>query len=209
MERFHHNYPLNHPENPIWYWMDYGNWDWVRTHFNVTTNDIIAERYEIIKEFSSMSMYDIWSRYSLYGDEDVTLGIWSKIGEGNKKILYYSYYDLEALNYAFSIPWRLKLQSYRVLTKELSRQSKLPEFIINRPKSALSIHSSGWAKKGGIFEPLIHIASKIFDEKEIRQMQTSDWRNMSTFWNMVNYSIWKRLFISNEPLDVLREELSS
>jgi asparagine synthase (glutamine-hydrolysing) len=208
MERFHHNYPLDHSENPIWFWMDYGNWDWVRTYFNVTANNIIKERYEIIKEFSRMSMYDIWSRYSLYGDEDVTLGIWSKIGEGTKKIIYYPYYDPDALNYAFSIPWQLKLQSYRVLTKELSRKSKLPEFIINRPKSALSIHSPEWAKKGGIFEPLVSIASKVFDEKEIRKMQTSDWRNMSTFWNMINYSIWKRLFINNEPLDVLFEELN-
>jgi asparagine synthetase B (glutamine-hydrolysing) len=208
MERFHHNYPLNHSENPIWFWMDYGNWDWVRTYFNVTANDIIKDRYEVIKEFSRMSMYDIWSRYSLYGDEDVTLGIWSKVGEGNKKILYYPYYDIDALNYAFSIPWHLKLQSYRALTKELSRKGKLPEFIINRPKSALSIHSPEWAKRGGVFEPLVPIVTKVLDEREIRQMQTSDWRNMSTFWNMVNYSIWKRLFINNEPLDVLFEELN-
>jgi asparagine synthetase B (glutamine-hydrolysing) len=209
LDRFSHDYPLNHPENPIWFWMDYGSWEWVRSYFNVSADDIIRDRYEVIKNFSSLSLYDIWSRYSLYGDEDVTLGIWSKIGEGNKKIIYYPYYDFETLNYAFSIPWSLKLQSYRVLTKELARQSKLSDLIINRPKSALSVQSPEWAKKGGVFEPLVPIASKVFDEKVIRQMQTTtDWRKMSTFWNIINYSIWKRLNIYNEPLDVLLEELN-
>jgi hypothetical protein len=29
------------------------------------------------------------------------------------------------------------------------------------------------------------------------------------FWNMLNYGIWKRLFIENEPLERLVEELDS
>jgi len=209
IEKFYHDYPLNHSENPIWSWMDFGSWNWVRTYFNVTADQIIKERYEFIKEFSTMSMYDIWSRYSLYGDEDVTLAIWSKIGEGNKKIIFFPYYDSDVLNYAFSIPWQLKLQSHRVLTKEIARQSELPKFIINRPKLGFSVNSLEWAKRGGIFEPLVSIASKIFDEREIRQMQTSsDSRKVQTFWNILNYSIWKRLHIYNEPLDVLLEELN-
>jgi asparagine synthetase B (glutamine-hydrolysing) len=209
MEKFHNDYPLNHSENPIWSWMDFGSWDWVHTYFNVTEDQIIRERYEFIKEFASMSMYDIWSHYSLYGDEDVTLAIWSKIGEGNKKVVYFPYYDTDVLNYAFSIPWQLKLKGYRALTKELARQSKLPNFIINRPKLGFSVNSIEWAKKGGIFEPLVSVALKVFDEKEIRKMQTSsDSRKVQMFWNILNYSIWKRLHIYNEPLDVLLEELN-
>ena len=209
MERLHRDYPLNHSKNPIWSWMDFGSWNWVRTYFNLTEDQIIRERYEFIKEFASMSMYDIWSRYSLYGDEDVTLAIWSKIGEGNKKIIYFPYYDLDVLNYAFSIPWQLKLKGYRVLTKEIARQGKLPKFIINRPKLGFSVNSLEWVKRGGIFEPLVSIASKVFDESEIPQMQTSsDSRKVQTFWNMLNYSIWKRLHINNEPLDALLEELN-
>jgi hypothetical protein len=29
-----------------------------------------------------------------------------------------------------------------------------------------------------------------------------------TFWNILNYSIWKRLIIDNESLSLLEEELS-
>jgi len=209
IEKLHHNYPLNHSENPIWSWMDYGSWDWVRTYFNVTQDQIIRDRYEIIKEFSNMSLYDTWSRYSLYGDEDVTLSIWSKIGEEDKKILYFPYYDCNVLDYAFSIPWQLKLQVPRILTKELGRQCDLPKFILNRPKIGFGIESKHWAERGGIFGPMIPLASKIVDEKEIRKMQSSDPKKAMTFWNMINYSIWKRLQINKEPLEVLLEELNS
>lgn len=208
MEKFHRDYPLNNSENPIWSWMNFGSWDWVRNYFDVTNDSIVRNRYEFIKDFFNLSLYDIWSRYSLYGDEDVIMGVWSKIGEGNKKIIYFPYYDIDVLNYAFSIPWQLKLQKYRILTKEIAHQSKLPKFVYNRPKLGFSVNSLDWAKRGGIFEPLVSIASKVFDEREIRQMQTSNTKNVMTFWNILNYSIWKRLHINNEPLDVLLEELN-
>jgi asparagine synthase (glutamine-hydrolysing) len=209
IEKFHRNYPLDHPENPIWSWMKFGSWDWVNTYFNIRNESIIKERYEFIKNFVNLSFYDIWARYSLYGDEDVILGIWSKIGEGNKKIIYFSYYDIDVMNYAFSIPWRLKLQKYRILTKEIAHQSNLPSFIIKRQKLGFSVNSLDWAKRGGIFEPLVLIAAKVFDEREIRRMQTSDSMEVMTFWNIINYSIWRRLYINNEPLDVLLEELNN
>lgn len=199
--------PLNNPENPIWSWMAHGDKNWVCKYFNVTEKDIVKERYNLIKEFSDMSIYDIWSLYSLFSDEDVTLSILSKIGEGNKKIIYFPFYDLNLLNYVFSIPWNLKLEKYNVLAKELARQAKLPEFIINRPKSSFGVRSKKWAIKGGSLEPLVPMASKIFDEKEIRKMQSYDSKKAMTFWNIINYSIWKRLCINNEPIEILLEEL--
>jgi asparagine synthase (glutamine-hydrolysing) len=210
IDKLHHDFPVTHPENPIWTWMDYGSWEWAQTYFKTTKNQIIKERNEIIKEFSDLSLYDIWSRYSLYGDEDVTLAIWSKIGEKNNKIIYYPFYDTKVLNSAFSIPWRLKIQKQRLLTKELARQRELPKFIINRPKLAFGITSQQWAKQGDVFEPLMPVVSKIFDEREIRKLQsTNNRRTSQTFWNIVNYSIWKRLCINNESLDLLLEELNS
>ena len=94
------------------------------------------------------------------------------------------------------------------MRKEIARQSNLPKFIINRPKSAFGVRSKTWSMKGGVFEPLVPLASKVFDEKQIRYMQSSDPKKAMTFWNMLNYSIWKRLCINNEPLDDLIEELN-
>jgi asparagine synthetase B (glutamine-hydrolysing) len=135
--------------------------------------------------------------------------IWNKLGEGNKKILYAPFYDLNVLNYVFSIPWKLKLTWPKdKLRKEIARRGNIPEFIINRPKKSFGIHSDLWGKKGGVFEPLIPLAAIVFDEKEIRKMQSTEPKKAMTYWNMLNYAIWKRLCIKNEPLDILKEELA-
>ncbi len=200
--------PLAHPDNPIWSWMDFGSWDWACTHFKMTKQQIIKDRYDCIKELAQLSMYDVWSRYSLYSDEDATLAIWSKVGEGNKKIIYFPYYDRDVLNCAFSIPWKVKLQTPKVLSRELARQCGIPEFIYTRPKKSFGIIPKRYALKGGVFEPLIPLASKFFDEKEIRKLQSIDSKKAMTYWNILNYSVWKRLVINNEPVEVLLEELN-
>ncbi|VVB62042.1 Asparagine synthase [uncultured archaeon] len=200
---------FSNPKNPIWSWMDYGNKNWACQHFNVTENDIIKERYKIINEFQNLSVYDIWSLYSFFGDEQSTLSIWSKIGEGNKKIIYTPYYDQTVLDYAFSIPWKLKLHRPEgYLRKKLAYHAQIPKFIINRPKSSFGVQPDRWAKKDDVFESLIPLISKVFDEKEIRKMQSSEPKKAMTYWNMLNYSIWKRLHINNELLEVLLEELN-
>ena len=201
-------YPLYNPKNLLWSWHDFGSEQWVCNYFNVTDQDIIKSRYDFIKKFEHRSIYDVWSLYSLLGDEDSTLPIWHKLGEGNKKILYAPFYDLNVLNYMFSIPWKLKLsRPQNKLRKEIARRGNIPEFIVTRPKRSFGIHPDRWADKGGVFEPLIPIASKIFDENEIRKMQSSESKKAMIYWNMLNYSIWKRLCINNEPLEVLLEEL--
>jgi asparagine synthetase B (glutamine-hydrolysing) len=206
--KLQNNYPLNHPENPIWSWMDFGNWDWVRNYFNVTKEQIIHDRYKVITRLSQRSMYDLWSRYSLYSDEDVTLAILSKIGEGNKKIIYFPYYDRDVLNCVFSIPWKVKLQAPKMLSKALARQCGIPKFIYTRRKRSLGIIPKRWALKGGVFEPLIPLAAKVINEKEMRKLQSIDSKKAMTYWNILNYSIWKRLIINNEPIEVLQEEIT-
>ncbi|MBE3089009.1 MAG: hypothetical protein IMZ41_01885 [Actinobacteria bacterium] len=202
------NYPFYDPKNPLWSWHDYGNVEWICDYFKVTHQNIIKSRYDFIKKFETRSIYDVWSLYSLLGDEDSTLPIWHKLGEGNKKILYAPFYDLNVLNYVFSIPWKLKLSRPKNrLRNEIARRGNIPKFIIKRPKRSFGIYSDRWASKGGVFEPLVPIASKIINEAEIRKMQSTDSKKAMTYWNMLNYAVWKRLCINNEPLEGLLEEL--
>lgn len=199
---------LSDPNNPIWSWHDYGSKKWVCDYFNATEEDIIEGQYNSINRFENRSIYDVWSLYALLGDEHATLSIWTKIGEANGRILYSPFYDWKTLDYVFSLPWKLKMKSpENILRKEIARLSKIPEFIINRPKSGFGVNRRDWAQKGGAFEPLVPLASKVFDEKQIRDMQSTEPKKAMTFWNILNYSIWKRLCINNESLTVLLEEL--
>ena len=85
---------------------------------------------------------------------------------------------------------------------------QIKKFIIQRKKSGFGINPSIWAVKGGVFDPLVPLALKCFDKDIILNIQSVEEKSANTFWNILNYSIWKRLCIENEPLENLHEELS-
>jgi hypothetical protein len=208
LSKFNIEHPLSDPSNLIWSWHAYGSKEWACEYFKITEQEIIEGRYDLIKRFRNRPIYDVWSLCSLLGDEDLTLSIWTRIGEGDGKVLYSPFYDRRVLDYVFSIPWELKLKRpENILRKVIARKCEVPEFILHRPKSGFGVRTKQWSQEGGVFEPLVPLASKVFDEKQIRRMQSSDPKRSMTFWNILNYAIWKRLHIANESLDLLREEL--
>ena len=202
------NCPIEDPNNILWTNGNYGYEDWVCNYLKVTKNDIIEGRYNSIKQFNDRSMYTLISILAIFGGASYTQSIISKLGESQSKIIYYPFSQYELLNYSFSIPWNLKLKKPKNILREVARQYNIPEFIINRQKSGMGINYKYWGERGKIFEPLVPLASKVFDIKQIRNMQSSEPKKAMTYWNILNYSIWKRLCINNEPLEVLLEELN-
>lgn len=193
--------------NILWSLGAYGSEAWVCRYFNVTNQGIIKGRYNTIKPFENRPIYDKISLLAFFGEGSVTQSIWAKLAEGNHKIAYYPFVNINLLNYAYSIPWQVKLKNPKNVLRGVARQLKIPEFIITRPKSPFGIRDKNWSEKGGVFEPLVPLASRVFDEKQIRDMQSTEPKKAMTFWNILNYSIWKRLCINNEPLDTLLGEL--
>jgi len=199
--------PIHNADNILWSLGAYGSSDWSSNYFNVEKNNIVQGRYKNIKTFEDRSIYDIISILSLFGEGSVTQSIWSKLGESQDKILFYPYTNFDLLNYIFSVPWDVKLKKSKNILRNVAHQLNIPDFIITRPKSSFGIKPEIWSGKDGVFETLVPLASKVFEENEIRRMQSSDPDKAMIFWNILNYSIWKRLFIDNEPLAVLLEEL--
>jgi asparagine synthetase B (glutamine-hydrolysing) len=199
--------PISDSENMLWSLGAYGSEDWVCEYFNVTKDDIIKGRYESIRRFHNRSIYDVISLLAFLGSGSITQALWAKLSESQGGILFCPFCDMDIHNYIFSLPWEIKLESPKSILCAVARKLKVPEFIINRPKSALGIGAIHWSRKGGTFEPLVPLASKVFDEKQIRDMQAEGPKNPMTFWNILNYSLWKRLCVDNEKLDVLLDQL--
>jgi asparagine synthase (glutamine-hydrolysing) len=199
--------PVSDPDNQIWSLGAYGSEEWVCRYFNVKREDIIKGRYDYIRTFQDRSLYDIISFLAFMGSASATQAIWAKLGEDCRGILCYPFCDTGVLDYAFSIPWEVKLESPKNLLRAVARQLNVPDFIISRPKSAFGVEAKFWSGKGGTFEPLVPLAAKVFDEKQIRKMQSFGPKNPMTFWNVLNYAVWRRLYIDNEGLDVLLEQL--
>ena len=202
------NRRLDDPGNIIYSFTNFGSEDWVCEYFNVSREDIIENKYESIKPFEHNSIYDIFTMMDIISDISATQSIWSKLSEGSGKILYYTFYNTELLQNAFSIKWQTKLKESKHILRRIARQLNVADFIIERPKSGFGIAPSKWVNKGGVFEPLIPLASKCFDKNIITHFQSIKPKRAMMFWNILNYSIWKRLCIDNEPLGNLCEELS-
>jgi len=209
MNKVHLEYPLSNPRNLIWDWHAYGNKQWVCKEFGVMQEDIIKHRYEIYKTRKT-TIYDLWSLYSLLGDEAITLGLWGKIAEANQKILFSPWYEQTFLDYAFSLPWSFKLSKpENKIRKGMGRYLGIPEFILNRRKSGFGLLQKGWAQKDGALEPLVPLAGRVWPISQIREVQDSNPQNQMIFWNMINYALWKRLIIDQEPIENLKSELNT
>lgn len=200
--------PIADTDNLIWSISAHGSEEWTTHHFNITKEDIIRYRYNEFKKFHDRSIYDIISLWLFLGSASTTQAIWSKLGESENKILYYPYTHIDLINYAFSIPWDVKLKKPKNILRFVAHKLDIPEEIINRQKSGFGIKPELWAQKGGTFESLLPLTKKSFNEYEIRNIQSSDLKKAMTYWNMLNYSIWKRICIDNEPVEALLEEIT-
>jgi asparagine synthetase B (glutamine-hydrolysing) len=201
-------FPITNSNNLVWSLGTYGSEEWTSDYFNKTKEDIIKNRYNQIIKFHQRSIYDIISMLLFLGSASATQAIWSTLGESENKILYYPYTNVDVINYAFSIPWDIKLKKPKNILRFVAHQVEIPEEIINRQKSGFGINPELWAQKDGKFESLLPLATKIFNEDEIRKMQSLDVKKAMIYWNMLNYSIWKRICINNEPVDALLEEIT-
>jgi hypothetical protein len=87
--------------------------------------------------------------------------VWSKLAEGQRKILYCRFEGKELLDAAFSIPWEIKFKSSKHIVRQVGKKLGVPEFALTRPKQSFAIVTNQWAEQGGPLEPLIAIAAKV------------------------------------------------
>jgi hypothetical protein len=199
--------PLTSPYNPMHRRGNTADINFVCDYFKVERFDVFKDLYNLLKPYSELTPHDLNSTRSLYTYNALTLSTWSKICESNQKAFYVPFNDLG--EYTYKIPKEITYSSTKFLQKEVMRYYEVPEYIMNRKKRGFNPVKTEPLLRGGIFDPLIPVASKAFDEEIIRRMQpkTWSWDKFWSFWHLINYSIWKRIFIDNEPKESLLEEL--
>jgi hypothetical protein len=181
--------------------------EWVRGRFRAVHEKVIVNRAGTVEPYGDRSTLDALSLLDFLSDVAATQGVWSKLGESAGKAVYYPFNSPAILDAAFSTPWDVKLAEPKGLLRDVARKIGVPEFIITRPKAGFVVGPSRWALRDAAFEPLVPLAAKVWGEAELRRMQSSVWNTAFTFWTMLNYAIWRRLFIDGESLDTLMGEL--
>jgi asparagine synthetase B (glutamine-hydrolysing) len=195
--------------HPLWKVGAYGSEQWVKKNFGIEENEIIKNRLNCIKKCGNRPLYDLIALNSLIITASSTCFVWDKLAEYNGKRLYLPFQNKKLIEYAFNIPWEQKLKAPKRILRDVAKSNSIPSFIISRRKSGFGVQPKTWALKGEIFDSLIPLCEKVFSRDELISMQSEESKKAMIFWNMLNYAIWKRLFIYNEPLSVLLEELQS
>ena len=160
-----------------------------------------------MRPYQGRSANDLVSLLDFIGDVSVTQSIWSKMGEAAGKWVHYPFNDPAVLDAAFETPWDVKVAEPKGLLRGVARRVGVPEFIVTRPKANFNATPKGWAVRGAVLEPLLPLAAKVFSKKDLRRTQSAKWPKAYTFWNMVNYAVWKRIVIDGEPAEALLAEL--
>jgi asparagine synthetase B (glutamine-hydrolysing) len=201
------NLPLTDPSNPLWGYAAYGDFEWIRTHYGTSREEIIAPRAEYFRRMGNRGFNDALSIYTLNFDVVNTAVVWSKLAEEQRKILYFPFASADVLDAAFSIPWETKLKSEKHVIRGVGRKLGVPELILNRPKQSFGIMSDRWAVKDGPLEPLISVAAKVVDIKQLRSLQGAEPRKAMTLWSLLNYAVLKRLLVMGESKESLIDEV--
>jgi asparagine synthetase B (glutamine-hydrolysing) len=196
------------PLHPIWSVGAYGDFTWVKNHYGASPEEIVASRCAYLQRIQHKGFNDLLSIYLMNNSVVHTTAIWSKLGEGQGKIVYYPFAGKGVLDTAFSIPWGTKLKAEKHIIRQVARRVGVPEFIINRPKRWFGIVSDQWAVRGGPLEPLIAVAAKVVDIKQLRSLQSTDQNQAMTLWSLLNYAVLKRLFVAGENKQALLDEVA-
>lgn len=203
--------PLDDPDHILWSDGKYGDGnkdeDWICSNFNIKREDIISFRCKSLDKYQDRPLSDLVTVNHLCGDTTTTNTIWSKIAEAHGHTIYYPFLSDESIALACSLPWELKACRPKYVLTQVACNLKIPDFIINRPKTGLGLKKPFWHARGGPFESLIPLAAKVIEENEIRDMQNKGASQI--FWNILTYAIWKRLFIMGEPASALQDELEN
>jgi asparagine synthetase B (glutamine-hydrolysing) len=199
---------LDDPRHVAWALGSAGDEGWVMRRFGATREQLFASRAEALAPYADRDVLDALSLLDFLSDVSVTQSIWSKMGEAAGKVVYYPFNAPPLLDRAFEAPWRVKLAEPKGVLRDVARRVGLPEFVISRKKANFNCDPSRWALPGGVLEPLVPLAADVFGENEVRRMQSTRSRGAYTFWTMLNYAVWKRLFIDGQSVPALLSQLS-
>ncbi len=199
--------PLHHAEHFIWAVFRVGDRKWVHRKWGTSHSELISNLFDVVKNIPESEIGDFISHSLLPTHSADVTGQWSKAAEANGRTISYPFLTVSSIEHALSIPWPVKLESRKRILRDAARKLNVPDEIIEREKAAFAIRADRWAVQGGVFEPLVPLAAKVFPEAEIRAVQRPREATGRIFWNMLNFAVCKRLFVLGEPLETLQEEL--
>jgi asparagine synthase (glutamine-hydrolysing) len=194
-------------KHAVWLLGEFGDKDWIKQRYHADDRLLIQSRQHALSQFKLPSALDAFSVMDFVSDVTTIQDLWGKMAAAHGRFLHYPFNAPDLIRAAMATSWDQKLLEPKRLIRAVGRQIGVPQFILDRPKRGFGIGAARWALPGGVIEPLLTLATPVFDLDLLRRFQTPDERQAHTLWSLVNYAVWKRLLIDGESASALKEEL--
>jgi len=201
------NLDFANPAHALWMMGEFGDRAWVQAYFGVDDATIVKGRLEAISQFPVDSVLDAFSILDFISYVGLTQDIWGQLASSNGKRNYYPYNSPGLIQAVVRVPWEEKLTRPKQLMFSLGKRLQVPEFILSRPKIGFGVKSAYWSGPGGLAEPLLDVAAPVVDVELVRRFQGDDEKRAMIYWNWLNYGLWKRMIVNDEPRERLSAEL--
>ena len=201
--------PFTNPDHILWSLAVFGDRPWIREFLNCSDAAMVGSRPTVMAPFAGRDMRDCVSILAMLSESSQTQLLWGKLAEAQGMCMTYPYLDERVAALTYSVPWSAKLDGPKPLLRAVARSMGISETIVSRPKASFDVKPQRWASRFGVFEPLARIALTLVDEHAIRSLQSEYVLKAHTLWTLINYAIWKRIFIMGESVESLHSALDA
>lgn len=196
--------PTSDPANVIWSVDSYGDPEWICERFGCSEAALVQSRAELVRPYADLGLLEGIAVIDLF---DKTQFLWGKILRSLGRRTHYPFMQQDLQQHVLAAPWPLRLKATKHVLAEVARRLGIPEFIVRRAKSGFGVRRGDWALPGGPLQPLVPLAASVVDEAELRSLQSRQPERAMGFWCLLNYALWRRICIDQEPAEALVSEL--
>ncbi|HWR83197.1 MAG TPA: asparagine synthase C-terminal domain-containing protein [Candidatus Deferrimicrobium sp.] len=174
--------------------------------FGFDKSAVVASHRQLIRPFVAEPLLNQITIISLLCEGFTTMGVWSKLAESQGIIISYPFASEDVIRHVLSIPWSIKLRESKYVIRQILRAAGFPEPYLNRPKQSFGFPIVYWAPPGTLFQPLVDMATEMFDSSLLNRLQTTDSSRAMLLWNAINLYVWKRLIVDgSSPVEMAGE----
>ncbi len=201
------NSPVTDHRHAIYTFAMFSDRRWLRHHLKCTDELMVRDRVKTMAPYAGRDPRDCVSILAFLSETAETQALWGRLAEAQGMCFTYPFQDPAVSDLTYRIPWEAKLRGSKPVARAAAVALGVPKDIVYRPKASFDIDPHKWASRGGIFEPLIPLAAPMVGEATLRELQTPYVFKAHTLWTVINYALWKRMFLNNETAKSLHAKL--
>jgi asparagine synthase (glutamine-hydrolysing) len=194
-------------QHVLWTLGRYGDPELVKTQFGYDAESMLGSHKELTSRYKDRSLLDKVTILSLLCEGSVSMQIWSKLAESQGIALHYPFAATAVVDYVNPLPWEEKLREGKYFIRSLLREHNVSEELITRPKLSFGFPYRYWALPGGLFQPVVDMATEMFEPALLRSLQTEESGRAMLLWNLINVYLWRKLMIENVARDDVSAEI--